>query len=445
MNGYGPYLQIDICHKSLRYLQMNKIEKFFINGLLLIGIFSFQFAFAQKNYIPGYVIKNNSDTLFGFVDYRNWEANPKQIKFKPNIVDNPISFTPTDITEFKVEGDKYVSGIINTEVSPIQIADLNNNPQINLKVDTTFLQTIISGNKSLFYYRKSDGREYFYIKQDTGFDLLIYKRYLKQDEGKRVITENKRYLGQLTLYLNDCETIYSKLENTNYKKNSLIKLFQYYYKCSSSNISFQKEIDMVHTEIGIMAGISVTSLEFRSYAFPYLVEAGYNPSLNFSSGMFFDLILPRNQGKWSINNEILFSTYKVMGSYEDYKNENNYSVTTTEIGYSYLNINNLVRFKYPAGHLFLFLNGGISNGFSISETNYKKKESKFYTSDRVVEDLAINNPRKYEQGFILGTGAKYGKLSLEIRYEKGNGMSQYADLRSSTKSYFFLLGYRFYN
>lgn len=422
---------------------MNKIERFKKNGLLLIVLLTYQLAFSQENYIPGYVIKNSNDTVFGFVDYRNWEKNPVMVKFKKNIEDAPISFNPIDITEFMVDGEIYVSGIINTEISPIQTDKLIDAPQINITVDTTFLQTLFRGKKSLYYYKNSDGRENFYIKQDTGFDLLIYKRYLKQQDSKRVITENRKYLGQLTLYLNDCETINSRLENTSYNQKSLIKLFQYYYKCSPSDISFQKGIEKIHTEIGVLAGFSLTSLKFSSDAFAYLVEAGYDPSINFSSGIFFDFILPRNQRKWSINNEILFSTYKVSGSYEEYVSENRYSITTTEIGYSYLKINNLVRFKYPIGHIFLFLNGGISNGFVVNETNYKKRKSKFYTTDRVVEDLALDDTRKYEQGFILGTGIKYDRFSFEIRYEKGNGMSEYMALNSSTKRYYLLLGYRF--
>jgi hypothetical protein len=416
---------------------MNKIEGFNKFGLLLIGILTFQLAFSQENYIPGYVINNNADTLFGFVDYRNWEMNPDKIKFKTNIEDNPISYSPTDIIEFKVEGEIYVSGIINTEVSPRQTDKLNYDAQVNLKVDTTFLQTLFRGEKSLYSYKNSYNRENFYIKQNTGFDLLVYKRYLKQQDGKRVLIENRKYLGQLTLYLSDCETINSKLENTSYKQKSLIKLFQYYYECSPSDISFQKEIEKFHTEIGVLAGVSLTSLKFRGDYFDYLVEAEYNPSINFSAGIFFDIILPRNQGKWSINNEILFSTYKVTGSYE-----NNNVVTTTEIGYSYLKINNLVRFKYPIGNLFLFLNGGMSNGLAINETNYKKMESKSYPG-RGVEGLALNDTRKYEQGFILGTGVKYDRFSVEIRYEQGNAMSKSEALNSSATRYYFLLGYRF--
>ena len=418
----------------------NRFKKY---SLLLIGILTFQLTYSQENYIPGYVIKNNADTIFGFVDYRNWEINPDRIKFKTNIENNPVSYTPMDINEFKVRDEIYVSGIVNAEVTPTQTDKLEFNPHVKIKVETIFLQTLFQGKKSLFFYKNSVGRENFYIKQDTGFVLLLYKRYLTDREGKYYPTENKTYLGQLTFYLNDCSTIKSKLENTSYNKKSLIKLFQYYYGCSQSDIVFQKEIEKVHTEIGILAGVSLTSLEFRSSTTPYLAHAEYNSSVNPSAGLFFDFVIPRYQGKWSIYNELLISSYKVKGSYEEHVNENIYSITTTEIGYSYLNINSLVRFKYPICKGFIFLNVGISNGFSINETNYKKKESISYSSNNVVEELALDDTRKYEQSYILGTGIKYNRFSMEIRYEKGNGMSEYISLNSLTKSYYLLFGYRF--
>lgn len=120
--------------------------------------------------------------------------------------------------------------------------------------------------------------------------------------------------------------------------------------------------------------------------------------------MFLDLILARNQGKWSLYNELLFTTYKNQGYHERFENERYYGITTTEIGNSYLKLNNLIRFKYPVGKLFLFLNGGMSNGLSFSEINYKRRELKFYSTERVVEEPALASTRKYEQGLLLGTG-----------------------------------------
>lgn len=125
------------------------------------------------------------------------------------------------------------------------------------------------------------------------------------------------------------------------------------------------------------------------------------------------------------------------------QSENGYEHTFTTIGYTYLKMNNMLRFKYPIGRLQVYSNVGISNGFAIKEINYRKKETKLYAMERVVEDKAINDTRKYEQGYLLGLGIILKKYNLEIRYEKGNGMSDYNGLKSSTSRFNFLLGYRF--
>lgn len=160
----------------------------------------------------------------------------------------------------------------------------------------------------------------------------------------------------------------------------------------------------------------------------------YDPSTNFSTGLFLDVILPRNHGKWSINNELLFSSYKVSGQR---------GINSTEIGYSYLKLNNMVRFKYPVGNLFVYVNAGLSNGFAISETNNKKLYALRNGSPLLTEQKALNDTRKFENGWIFGIGAKHNRFSFEVRYENGNGMSEYQTLSSSTKRYYFLLGYRF--
>lgn len=410
--------------------------------VLLVAIFSSQLVISQENYLPGYVINNEKDTLYGFVDYRNWSVNPSQIMFKLEINDKPALLKPVDIIEFKVDKEIYVSGIINAEVSSLQTDKLNENPQLEISVDTIFLQTLFEGPKSLYYYKSDSGRENFYVRKNDTFDLLVYKKYLKQQDSKSLIIENKKYIGQLILYFNEGENMNTKIKNTLYNQNSLISLFQYYYKSSLSEIRFQKNIEKIKIDFGLMGGLTLTSCEFNSLAFPYLVKADYNTSFNFSPGISVNLILPRNQGKWSINNEILFSKYKIHGSYTDFSDANNYSITTAEIGYSYLKLNNMIRFKYPIGVLSVFVNAGASNGIAIDETNYKKTESKFYSGSAETEELAIKDTRKYEQSIIFGAGLGYDRFSFEIRYENGNGMSEYSSLRSTTNRFYMLFRYR---
>lgn len=422
---------------------MKRFELFTVAGLLLTGMFMYQPAFSQENFNEGYIVKQNGDTVLGFIDYRNWDKNPEKIRFKSNVDENAIFYNPTEIIEFGVKDEIYVGAIVNAEVSSLRSDKLGDNPELNIRVDTVFLQTIFRGHRSLFYYKNAEGRDNFYIMEGTEFELLIYKKYDVERDGREGIAENKKYLNQLALYLNDCVSIQTKVNKTGYKSTDLVKLFQYYYSCSASDDFFHKKLDKAYIETGLLAGVSLTSLNFSSSGFPYLAEAEFDQSINFTTGLYLDIILPKNQGKWSVNNEIFYTSYNVTGTYVESKSDNFYETSISEIGYSYLKINNMLRFKYPLGNMFLFANAGIANGFAIAETNYKESTLTVSSTETVTEGVAMDETSKYEQSFLLGTGARYNKFSFEFRYENGNGMSAYKNLNSSARRFYFLFGFRF--
>jgi len=407
---------------------------------IALGILGMQFCFSQENFLPGYIVTLKGDSTHGFVDYRNWERNPGKITFLDKIDGEKINYSPFDIKLFRVLDEIYVSAIVETEVSPVKISMLRFNPELQIVADTVFLQTMIQGIKSLYYYKDSDGKDNFYIKQNEEFVLLAYKKYLKIYEGTSVVLDNKRYIGQLTVYLKDCPTIKSKLNNTNYNKNSLEKLLLSYYECTQSVIKFQKKTEKAIIEIGVLAGISVSSLKFKGKDFPHLENAEYSNSLNFTGGLFLDIVLPRDQRKWSIYNEFIYTSYKVDGNYVDIKNSYKHTIVYSEFDYSYLKMNNMLRYKFPIGTLFAFFNAGFSNGFVINGTNNRKIESRFNSIIKVVEDKSLNETRIFEQGYILGLGTKYKKFSFEVRYEKGTGMAY--NLKSISTRYYCLLGYK---
>lgn len=414
--------------------------------LLLLGFFggaNFSSLSAQENFIKGYIILNNSDTLFGKIDYRNWGVNPDVVGFLSETEAIPHNYTPMDILEFGVNGEIYVSGVVLKEVSSGQSGWIDFDPQIKTEPDTIFLQALIKGRKSLYYYYSEARKDNFYIKQGSIFELLEYKEYLKQMSGGNIALKNNRYLGQLTIYLDDCTEIKSLLPETPYRKNGLLKLFRDYYKCFPEESYFHQESERPKAEKGLVAGPSLTILHFAGENYPHLSDAGFKPSLKISAGFYLNLILMRNQQKWSLYNEALFASYKVTDTYEAYENEEKYSVITTRISYSYFKINNLIRFTYPIGNAFVFVNAGLSNGLVLGEQNYNKTELILYNINRTRIEPAMNNVRRYEQGLLMGAGWKHNRLSLEFRYERGNGMSAYVDLKSSVDRFFLLLGYRF--
>ena len=412
----------------------------------IIMLCSARISFCQEKYVTGYILTLHGDTVFGEVDYRNWEKNPGKIYFKEKSGKDKSGFGPMDIKGFGVKDEIYESAIVETETSPFNTPELDYSSALTLVKDTAFLQVMVRGTKSLYYYKPGSGKEQFYIKRDSSFELLIHKKYLKDQDDRTVIVENKKYVGQLAIYLNDCPAIQQKANGADYKKSSLEGLFLDYYKCVMTGMSFHKKTAKVAVAFGVLAGVSMTSVKFRSTDseyFDYLINAGYKPSVNFSAGLFMDVILAGNQGKWSIYNELILSSYKIDGRYDEYVNENKYAITYTTLGYSYVKMNNMLRFKYPVGKFFLFLNAGISNGYAVSETNYMRRESRLFTQVRIEEGKALNETRRYEMGLIAGLGTKFWKFSFEIRYENGNGMSAYTALKSTANRLYCLLGYRF--
>ena len=406
-------------------------------ALTILGILAFQFTFSQRNYLQGYVVSLNGDTVRGQIDYRGWETNPNRIEFKTS--NNEIkSYTPIEIKGFGTQGDIYESAIVKTEIG--EFADLI------FKNDTTFLRTIFWGSKSLYFYKeKNQGRERFYIKDNSTYELLLYKTYVKEqtEGGLNVQVENKKYIGQLSLYLADCPGMQKKLSQLSYRKSSIEKLFLSYYECTHAEISFKKT-EKIDIETGIVAGVSVTSVKFGGDPiYKAFINANYKPSTNVSVGLFLNVILAGNQKKLSIYNELLYTSFEVEGSYNDVISANQNDLTYTKIGNSVLKINNMIRYKYPIKKAFLFLNGGLSTGLAISETNYKRTENTFYSTTTVKEGQAMDSPKKLEVGFVAGLGMSMNKYDFDIRFEQSGGFSPYVTLQEHITVLYFLVGYRF--
>ncbi len=401
-----------------------------------------QASFAQENFLPGYVISSKGDTVKGLIDYRNWINNPEKIFFKTDVGSASV-FKPIDIKEFKVLDEIYVSGIVEIEVSKTDTKKLDFNSSFQIETDTVFLQTMIRGEKSLYFFENSQGVRNFYIKRNSDFDLLKYKKYLIKQGQNTAVAENKKYVNQLSVYLNACASIQSELGKTEYKHKDLENLFNSYYECGASEIEFQKKREDINTEFGILTGLSLTSLNFKSESIAYLDETNFSKSLNFTAGVFIDIIFPRSNNKWSLNNELTIASYKVEGHHLDFDSESIYTNSFTEFNYTYLKMNNMIRYHYPYNAILVFINAGISNGFRVAGDDSRIAESMYYSVENTREYKALEDSRRLEQGLLVGLGTKFKNYSVEIRAERGNGMSKISSLKSSTSRLYCLLGYRF--
>lgn len=397
---------------------------------------------SQVNFQPALILTKTNDSIQGYIDYRNWDKNPLFISFKKSDTNDISVLSPKDILAFKVGGDFYISATVKTEGSSVIVGDLDNKPNLKITEAVVFLLNIYDGPKSLFLYKRSDNIVNYYIKSDTAYNLLIYKKYMKVKEGINVITENKTFIGQLKIYLEDCQSIQSKLDKISYSQNDLIKIFNYYTKCTQPGMVREQKTNKIKAEFGLFTGLTLSTLKFKSIVIDYYI-ADYKPSMNFTGGVFCNLVLPRNLSKFSISNELQYTQYAFNTINEDYSNNLDYTNTTIDLQFAVIKLNTLLLYKYPIKKLYVCINAGIINGYNIAQKNQKKTERVFYNVHETKIDKALSDIRKHEQGYMFGMGAVYKKFSFETRFEKTNGMSPFSATKSSITRYNFLLGYQF--
>ncbi len=74
--------------------------KKFISLILICNLVVLS-AFAQSDYKAGYLIKNNNDTVNGFIFLGSSKENSKECKFKPDVNSGEQYFSPFDIKSYR--------------------------------------------------------------------------------------------------------------------------------------------------------------------------------------------------------------------------------------------------------------------------------------------------------------------------------------------------------
>jgi len=172
------------------------------NLVLLLCLLLPLLSIAQANYRPGYVIKTNSDTLKGYIDYKEWNESPKSIAFKQNLTATPVTFNVPEIKNFQVTGlDNYVSYIGPVSTGKTNSADdLPQSLDTAVRLDSAFLKVISMGqNVQLLYHADKIKYRYFILENNGSkpYELSFYQ-YL--DENNRIVSKAP-FLDQIDLLL----------------------------------------------------------------------------------------------------------------------------------------------------------------------------------------------------------------------------------------------------
>ena len=72
------------------------MKKYYLLLLFFVPLISI----AQSNYKKSAMVDMNGDTIRGFINYKEWGQNPKEILFKNVLSDQPQKFSANEIKYF---------------------------------------------------------------------------------------------------------------------------------------------------------------------------------------------------------------------------------------------------------------------------------------------------------------------------------------------------------
>ncbi|WP_462264448.1 outer membrane beta-barrel protein [Mucilaginibacter sp.] len=190
------------------------------------------FCIAQSNYKPGAIVTLKGDTVKGYIDYQEWEANPKSVNFKTSLtsVTRPARYFPQDIRFFKVndlEDYQSYSGRISMDDTNIQ--HLTREKDTSSTIANIFLKQLATG-PAVNFYSYTDYKKTRYFIQQSGQPEpkeLVFRVYISTTSMTSTVYDNG-YMQQLYLIAESqnraTDQLKNQIEHTDYRADYLLRI-----------------------------------------------------------------------------------------------------------------------------------------------------------------------------------------------------------------------------
>lgn len=185
---------------------------------------------AQGNYKPGYLVLLKGDTLYGFINCKTWNRNPKEFTFKDSLKSRRVkSFSVANVSGIVIPGYKIYKRFV-LDISQDEVSEGRLSLGLNTKTirDTVFLSLINSGKNVTLYQYTDKIKDRFFIKEKNAEPVeLILHLYNDPDHFSEVVRQEiyKRQLLRLAAkYLAQFQSLVDEAQEAAYKKEDIEKI-----------------------------------------------------------------------------------------------------------------------------------------------------------------------------------------------------------------------------
>lgn len=241
--------------------------------------------YAQVNYKPGYIIQANRDTIWGEIAYRGDVMMSQECRFREKS-GAEARYSPSEIAGYRFDDGKYfVSRRFNGE--------------------DIFLEFLIKGKVSIFYFRDNYTDRYLIEKEGDSLVELPYEETLKYDRDKQYLQKSTKHIRLLQFYMSDAPGLQSRIDDIEKPGHgNLIKLAtDYHYAvCDDEEcLIYAKKTSSFKCNIEISAGYR----KFRDTGESF-----------FPMGVLAHIWLPRSNEKLYVKTGSVYSKFRTLKKFE---------------------------------------------------------------------------------------------------------------------------------
>jgi len=275
--------------------QRNSTMKKVILFCIATAMVTFGSVQAQRDYRKGYIITNRQDTIYGWIDYRGEIRNSKLCSFKKTEPEQATEYSPSDIFAYRfIDSKFYVSKNVGTAYAPKMV----------------FLEYLVSGLASLYFYRDENTNEHYYIEKDNRIvKITSEEREVRVADGVNLKTTISHVAVLKKLF--DVQEMRDEIEKSKLEHSSLINIAKNYHKyaCTDGSecIVYEKKKSPLIVRIAPVAGIDMSSFKLIIRN-----KRDYEPELssNFFCGINLNMSIPSwFTDNFSVQMQVLYTKY----------------------------------------------------------------------------------------------------------------------------------------
>lgn len=299
-------------------------------------------AYSQTNFKPGYIIKNDGDSIHGLVDFRDASILSKRCVFIADNQTGEQTFLPGEIESFTFDGGKY---FISKTVNGVSF----------------FLEYLVKGKVSL-YSRKQDVSTYYYIDKDTcGIIEIPYEEGVRYKGDTAYYYKSNKHIGILKYYMSDASKLDKNILDLNRpQRKELISLAKNYHNLVCNDyqcIVYEKKLPLLRVDPQLVFGYT---------RFSYEQEVPENLNRFETYGMLLHFWVP-------YLGESLFLKTGYVAINAKYENEFGFETKALKIPLQieYLYPKGIIRPRVSAGFDYLIIRPTVSAGvlFNLGKIN----------------------------------------------------------------------------